>query len=108
MIHVCRFKFTSRATRTIVKDDSSVRPTGRGSDEWFTGTVWLDEVALGVPPSGLRVHSVTFEPGARVQSEGGSIHEIRPGDTVWIALGVLHWHGAAPDRIFAHLAIHLP
>jgi quercetin dioxygenase-like cupin family protein len=39
--------------------------TEPGSKQWFTGTVWLDEIAIGVPPSVLRVHSVTFEPGAR-------------------------------------------
>ena len=28
-----------------------------------------------------------------------------PGDTVMIPPNVLHWHGAAPDRLFAHLAM---
>jgi quercetin dioxygenase-like cupin family protein len=104
---------------------SASHTTELGSKDWFTGTVWLDEIAIGVPPSMLRVHAVTFEPGARtawhshpvgqvlhvlsgvgrVQQQSGAVVEIRPGDTVWIDAGERHWHGAAPDRLFVHLAV---
>src|SRR5580692_1994300 len=104
---------------------SAVHTTQAGTADWFTGRVWLDEIAVGVPPSALRVHSVTFEPGARtawhthpvgqvlhvlsgvgrVQRREGPVREIRPGDSVWIDPGEWHWHGAAPDRVFVHLAI---
>jgi quercetin dioxygenase-like cupin family protein len=104
---------------------SAAHTTQAGSADWFTGIVWLDEIAIGMPPSVLRVHSVTFEPGARtawhthpvgqvlhvlsgvgrVQQRPGPVREIRPGDTVWIDPGEWHWHGAAPDRLFVHLAI---
>jgi quercetin dioxygenase-like cupin family protein len=104
---------------------STAQPSQPGSRDWFTGIVWLDEIAIGVAPSVLRVHSVTFEPGARtawhthpvgqvlhglsgvgrVQRQSGPIEEIRPGDTVWVSPGEHHWHGAAPDRLFVHLAI---
>ena len=30
---------------------------------------------------------------------------IRAGDTVWIAPGEEHWHGAAPEAGMVHLAI---
>ena len=30
---------------------------------------------------------------------------LNPGDTVLIPPNVQHWHGAAPDRLFAHLAM---
>jgi len=30
---------------------------------------------------------------------------LNPGDTVLIPPNVLHWHGAAPDRLFSHLAM---
>ena len=96
----------------------------RGPAEWFTGTVWLDEIAGG-SISHVRALRVTFEPGARtawhthplgqtllvtagcgrVQSEGGPIREIRPGDTVWISPGEKHWHGAGPDTAMTHLAM---
>ena len=30
------------------------------------------------------------------------------GDTVNIPVGVKHWHGAAPDSWFSHLAVEVP
>ena len=30
---------------------------------------------------------------------------INPGDIVNIPPNTMHWHGAAPDRLFAHLAL---
>ena len=41
----------------------------------------------------------------RCQRRGGPIEEIRPGDRVFFEPGEDHWHGAAPDRFMAHLAI---
>ncbi len=91
----------------------------------FTGTVFADEVMVGTPPSRMRATVVSFTPGARtawhshpvgqtlyclsgvgrVQRDGEAVHELRPGDTVLIPPDVRHWHGAAPDRLFAHLAM---
>ena len=34
--------------------------------------------------------------------------KLHPGDVVNIALGVKHWHGAAPDSWFSHLALEVP
>ena len=31
-----------------------------------------------------------------------------PGDVVNIPANVKHWHGAAPDSYFSHLAIEVP
>ena len=104
-------------------DDRVYRPS---SPEWFTGTVWLEELALPAPPARLRAYRVTFEPGARtawhthpigqalhilsgigrVQSAGAQVQTVRPGDTVFIAPGELHWHGAAPGHAMVHLALH--
>ena len=33
------------------------------------------------------------------------MREIRAGDTVWIAPGEKHWHGAAPDTAMVHIAL---
>lgn len=33
---------------------------------------------------------------------------MKPGDCVNILSGVKHWHGAAPDSWFSHLAIEVP
>jgi quercetin dioxygenase-like cupin family protein len=102
------------------------RPTRRASNDWFTGTVWQDPI--NTPPAPARVNSarVAFEPGARtawhthplgqtlfvlsgvgrVQSKGGPVREIRPGDTVWIPPNEKHWHGASPHNGMVHIAMH--
>ena len=41
----------------------------------------------------------------RVQREGEPVRVLRPGDTAPIGAGEKHWHGAAPDRMFVHLAV---
>jgi quercetin dioxygenase-like cupin family protein len=105
---------------------ADARPTQRANADWFTGTVWHDPVIEAPSPARIRAARVQFEPGARtawhthplgqtlhvlsgvgrVQKEGGPIREIRTGDTVWIAPGERHWHGAAPHVSMCHLAMH--
>ena len=102
-------------------------PTRRGPAEYFTGTVWLDEIAAAGAAARVRVVRVTFEPGARtawhthphgqtlsivsgigrVQRAGGKIETVLPGDSVWFEPGERHWHGAAPDSLMVHLAVQL-
>jgi quercetin dioxygenase-like cupin family protein len=41
----------------------------------------------------------------RAQRRGGPVEEIRPGDRVFFEPGEEHWHGAAPDRFMAHVAM---
>jgi quercetin dioxygenase-like cupin family protein len=53
-------------------------------------------------PLGQTLHVLTGV--GRVQSEGGPVREIRPGDTVWIPPQEKHWHGAAPGNAMVHLA----
>jgi len=101
------------------------RATRRGPDDYFTGTVWLDPIVNAPMPARVAAARVTFEPGSRtawhthplgqtlyvvagvgrVQTEGGPVREILPGDTVWIPPGEKHWHGAAPDHGMTHIAI---
>jgi quercetin dioxygenase-like cupin family protein len=103
----------------------SVRRTIKGSAERFTGDVWIDSIVRGQGISRVRVSTVRFAPAARtawhchavgqtlyvvdgrgwVQSRGGDISEIRPGDTVWTPAGEWHWHGAAPRQFMTHLSI---
>jgi quercetin dioxygenase-like cupin family protein len=100
--------------------------TRRVNPAYFTGTVFQDIIINSPDPARVRAVRVTFEPGARtnwhthplgqtlhvlsgvgrVQSWGGPVREIRAGDTVWIAPGEKHWHGAAPETGMAHLAMH--
>lgn len=103
----------------------SERSTRTAPAEYFTGSVLQDEVVVGTPPSRMRATSVTFNPGARtawhkhpvgqtlyvlygsgrVCKEGDKPIVINPGDTVVIPPDVVHWHGAAPDRLMIHLAM---
>lgn len=80
----------------------------------------------------VAVSNVTFEPGCRnnwhihhatsgggqmligvagrgwYQEEGKAAVEILPGTVIHIPAGVKHWHGAAKDSWFAHLAFEVP
>ena len=101
------------------------QPSAKGPVERFTGDVWYDVIASGEAPSRVRVNVVRFSPGARnawhahalgqtlhvtegiglIQSRGGQVIQIRPGDTIYTPPGEWHWHGAAPDHFMSHLAI---
>ncbi|MFR9722478.1 cupin domain-containing protein [Streptomyces sp. MS19] len=101
------------------------RHTDAAPPEWVTGAAWVDELAVPEGPSRVRVDSVHFAPGARTawhrhpfgqvlhvtegtgraQSRGGAVRTLRPGDTVRVAPGEWHWHGAAPDTFMTHLAV---
>ena len=78
------------------------------------------------------IFNVTFEPGCRnnwhihhaksgggqilvcvagrgyYQEEGKEAVEMKPGDCINIPAEVKHWHGAAPDSWFSHLAVEVP
>ena len=41
----------------------------------------------------------------RVQLEGEPVQILHPGDTALIPPNTRHWHGAAPDMLFTHLAM---
>ena len=92
--------------------------------KYFVGQAYLARLtrngALNCP-----ISNVTFEPGCRnnwhshtggqilvavggrgyYQAEGEPARELLPGDVVEIAPDAVHWHGAAPDSWFSHLAI---
>ena len=97
----------------------------KGPAEMFTGDVYFDVIAKGEEPSRMRVNTVRFAPCARtawhthacgqtlhvtdgvglVQSRGGDVVVMRPGDTVYTPPGEWHWHGAAPTHFMTHLAM---
>ena len=96
--------------------------------QYFVGQSYLNMLTT----KGLPIGNVTFEPGCRnnwhihhARSGGGQIllcttgrgyyqawgkapQELHPGDVVVIPAGVKHWHGAAPNCWFSHLAIEIP
>lgn len=91
---------------------------------YFTGKTYLAPLTqnneLNCP-----IFNVTFEPGCRnnwhshtggqiliavggkgyYQARGETARLLLPGDIVEIPANVEHWHGAAPDSWFSHLAI---
>jgi len=101
------------------------KPATQGSEQFFAGTVFIDQLFQGSAPARISGGLVSFTPGARttwhthplgqtlyvvsgvgrVQREGGPVQEIRPGDVVWIPANTKHWHGAAPDTPMSHLAL---
>lgn len=42
------------------------------------------------------------------QEWGKEAVELNPGDVINIPTGIKHWHGAAPDSWFSHLAVEVP
>ncbi len=96
--------------------------------KYFVGNSYLCRVS----DSQIPFANVTFEPGCRnnwhvhhagkgggqmlvgvagrgwYQEEGKAAQEILPGTVIHIPANVKHWHGAARDSWFAHLAFEIP
>lgn len=96
--------------------------------KYFIGNSYLAPVSA----EQVKCANVTFEPGCRnnwhihhaskgggqmligvagrgwYQEEGKPAQEILPGTVIHIPAGVKHWHGAAADSWFAHLAFSVP
>ena len=112
-------------------ESSMMFPIGQPNDafaKYFVGQSYLAPVST----SQVGVFNVTFEPACRnnwhihhAKSGGGQILicvagrgyyqewgkepvEMHPGDCINIPAEVKHWHGAAPDSWFSHLAIEVP
>lgn len=102
-------------------------PTGEPNDgyaEYFSGRSWLAPLTTD-PRLNVLISNVTFELGCRnnwhrhtggqiliavggagyYQERGKDAVRMEPGDLIEIAPDVEHWHGAAPDSWFSHLAI---
>ncbi|MDO5042163.1 MAG: carboxymuconolactone decarboxylase family protein [Slackia sp.] len=98
--------------------------------QYFVGNSYLNP--LTDASKTVFVANVTFEPGCRnnwhihhADQGGGQIllctdgrgwyrewgceaRELHPGDVVFIPAGVKHWHGAAKDSWFSHVAFEAP
>lgn len=108
--------------------DNGIFPKGNTNDayaQYFNGTSYVQMLTT----EGVTIANVSFEPGCRnfwhIHHKGGQIllvtggrgwyqewekpaQELKPGDVVNIPAGVKHWHGAAKDSWFAHLAVAVP
>ena len=100
-------------------------PVSRGSEQFFTGTVRIEQIYPANNDMRSSVGVVTFEPGARsnwhvhpvgqalivtsgvglTQEWGKPIEVIRAGDVVICPVGVKHWQGAAPGSAMSHISI---
>ena len=96
--------------------------------QYLTGTSYLSILSK----EQVFIGNVTFEPGCRnnwhihkstqgggqillvtagrgwYQEWGKPARALHPGDVVNIPANVKHWHGAARDSWFAHLAVEVP
>ena len=96
--------------------------------QYFIGQSYLNLLTT----EGVVLSNVTFEPGCRnnwyihhadkgggqlllctdgrgwYQEWGKEARALNPGDVVMIPTGVKHWHGAASDSWFSHLAMEVP
>lgn len=114
--------------KEIVKNNPSIFPAGQELPEkfsqYFQGTAYLQPLT----DKGGPISNVTFEPGCRnnwhihhksgqillvtggqgwYQEWGKPARKLNPGDVVDIAPEVKHWHGAAKDKWFSHLAVEV-
>jgi quercetin dioxygenase-like cupin family protein len=109
-------------------ENISVFPMGEKNEafaQYFVGQSYLNMLST----ERVTIGNVTFEPGCRnnwhIHHKGGQIllctagrgyyqewgkeaQELHPGDVVNIPPEVKHWHGAAKDSRFAHLAVEVP
>ena len=109
-------------------ENISVFPMGEKNEafaQYFVGQSYLNMLST----ERVTIGNVTFEPGCRnnwhIHHKGGQIllctagrgyyqewgkeaQELLPGDVVNIPPEVKHWHGAAKDSWFAHLAVEVP
>lgn len=118
-----------RSKMSASEPDLQIVPAGQspsaGPSSYFTGSVAVTSAFKGTGEARLGGGTVTFQPGAHtnwhthplgqlliitegrgwVQVSGEPAKAIKPGDTVWIAPGVKHWHGAVRDTAMTHVAV---
>lgn len=122
---------TEAADAKTAHENSMIFPIGKPNDgfaQYFIGQSYLAPVST----EQVGIFNVTFEPGCRnnwhihhadkgggqilvcvagrgyYQEWGKEAVEMKPGDCINIPVGVKHWHGAAPDSWFSHLAVEVP
>jgi quercetin dioxygenase-like cupin family protein len=106
-------------------EHSPIRPTAKAPAQRFKGDVYVTSFATPSGPSRLVASLVRFTPGARtnwhshdvgqtlhgaegsgfVGTRDGTVVRIRSGETVHLAPGEEHWHGAQQDTLMAHYAL---
>ena len=118
-------------TAMAAHENAMIFPIGAPNDgfkQYFSGKSYLAPVSKAQ----VGIFNVTFEPSCRnnwhihhakegggqilicvagrgyYQAWGEAAVEMKPGDVINIPAGVKHWHGAAKDSWFSHLAVEVP
>lgn len=118
----------SQAPLSTPFDGNGIFPRGEKNEayaQYFNGTSYLSMLSL----EGVKIGNVVFEPACRndwhIHHKGGQIlivtggrgwyqawqepaRQLTTGDVVNIPAETKHWHGAAKDSWFAHIAIEVP
>lgn len=109
---------------SVIFEKGNLNPFG----EYFVGNSYLNMLCT----KGVPIGNVTFEPKCRnnwhihhADENGGQIllctggrgwyqecgkpaQELHAGDVIFIPANVKHWHGAAKDSWFVHIAVEIP
>lgn len=117
------------AKKQLLKTDAefNIFPKGDSiSSPNFTGTAWLQRLMTDADKFDVVISNVVFEsgvhnswhshPGGQIliatsgkgyyQEKGKPGQVLNPGDVVAIPSDIVHWHGAASDSKFTHIAIN--
>ena len=127
----CNFSRKDNKMQTLAEYQKTIMfPIGNTNDayaKYFIGQSYLAPVST----EQVKIYNVTFEPKCRnnwhihkAKSGGGQMLiavggrgyyqewgkepiQMKPGDVINIPANVKHWHGAAPDSWFSHLAVEI-
>ncbi|MBS5410648.1 cupin domain-containing protein [Bacteroides thetaiotaomicron] len=120
---------TEATKKQALKADTELKIFPKGdliSSPNFTGAAWLQRLMTDADKFDVVISNVVFDPGVRnswhshpggqiliatsgkgyYQERGKPVQILNAGDVVAIPSNVVHWHGAAPDSEFIHIAIN--
>ncbi|HEV3382884.1 MAG TPA: cupin domain-containing protein [Trebonia sp.] len=106
-------------------NDGQAGSSRQGEAQYFTGEVWMDQLAAPGEHTRLSMLRVHFSPGARtnwhehprgqmlhvtdgvgrIQARGEGVRTLRAGDTAVSPAGEWHWHGAADDAMMTMISV---
>lgn len=122
-------EMTEATKKQALKADTELKIFPKGdliSSPNFTGAAWLQRLMTDTDKFDVVISNVVFDPGVRnswhshpggqiliatsgegyYQERGKPVQILNAGDVIAIPSNVVHWHGAAPDSEFIHIAIN--
>ena len=119
---------TNKQPETAEQKSEPIFPKGKKiTNNNFAGTAYLHLMGASDTTLYVSYGNVTFEPKARTnwhshpggqllfitegegffQAKGEPARLLKKGDVVEIPRNLVHWHGAAPESGFSHIAVSL-